>query len=135
MTEIVKQNVLAACSRKGWIGLRKLRKFFKSLHRKSHNNQFISKVDFKYFTANFGIILTDKEIDFIFKKFDHKNKSEINYNEFLDSLQCNNQERKELILRFFLQTKNNKNFVPFKKMEDSIKPELHPEVKIKFKFY
>lgn len=99
------------------------------MHRKSSKNQFISRVDFKYFTVNFGIILPNEEIEFIFKKFDQKNKSEINFNDFLDTLQCNKEHRKELILRFYLQVKNEKNFVPFKKLEDSIKPELHPEVK------
>lgn len=114
--------------RKGWVGLRKLRKYLKGLNRKSDKNNFISRVDFKYYTANFGIVLSDAEIDFIFKKFDHKSKSEINFNEFLDTLQCNQDHRKELILRFFLQIKNNKNFVSVKKMEESIKSELHPEV-------
>lgn len=109
--------------------MRKLRKYLKGLNRKSDKNQFISRVDFKYYSANFGIILSDAEIDFIFKKFDHKNKSEINFNEFLDTLQCNMDHRKELIIRFYLQVKNNnQNFVSFKKLEDAVKSELHPEV-------
>jgi len=128
LSENVKQTILSACMRKGWVGLRKLRKYLKGLNRKSNKNSFTSRVDFKYYTANFGIILSDPEIDFIFKKFDHKNKSEINFNEFLDTLQCNGDYRRELVSRFFMQVKNKKNFASFKKMEESIKSELHPEV-------
>jgi hypothetical protein len=122
--------------RKGWVGLRMLRKYLKGLNRKSDKNQFISRVDFKYYTANFGIILSDAEMNFIFKKFDHKNNSEINFIEFLDTLQINKNHRKELILRFYMQVKNNnQNFVSFKKMEEAVKSVLHPEVFNFFKFF
>lgn len=120
--------MLGICRKKGWVGIRKLRKYFKSLNRKNNSHQLISKVDFKYFSANIGLFFDDKEIEYIFEKYDHTNKNQINYNEFLNSYQCIQQHRKELILRFFYQQKNNKNFVPYKQLEDSIIPELHPEV-------
>ena len=71
---------------------------------------------------------SDADIDFIFKKFDHNNKSEINFNEFLNDLQCNNENRREFILDFFNQLKTKDNIVTVKKVEELVKPELHPEV-------
>ena len=99
--DIVKNKVLAVFYKKGWVGLRKFRKFLKSLKNNQKNNHIISRVDFKYFSSSFGIIFNDTEVDYIFKKFDHHNKSEMDFNEFLDDLQCKKDHRKELILRFF----------------------------------
>lgn len=38
----------------------------------------------------------------------------------------------QYILHFFNQLKNKENIVTVKKIEELVKPELHPEVKINF---
>ena len=106
-----------------------MRKFLRGIHRKSPKNQIITKVDFKYYTTNFGLNWSDADIEFIYKKYDINNKSEINFNEFLNDLQFINEKRMQYILDFFNQLKNKNNIVTVKKIEELVKPEIHPEVK------
>jgi Ca2+-binding EF-hand superfamily protein len=75
---------LIACISKGWLGLRNLRIFLKNLTKK--RDDVIDKNNLKFFLINFGIVLTDKEISYIFDKHDTDKRNSINFNTFLDTL-------------------------------------------------
>ena len=98
--ESLKDNILEKYFKvfksKGWLSIRKYKQFLFNLSKR--RSTIINKIDFKYYTVNFGIYLNDKEIDFIFNIYDFNKNSQIDYelmiNEFLKvrliTLYCNN---------------------------------------------
>jgi len=128
LTPIITQKVMEVCLKKGWMGLRKLKIFLRNLNKKKSN--LIDKSNFKYFFINFGIVFTEKEVDFIYNKFDTKRNNHIDFMEFLSLFIYFPEERKNLINSFYESIKNNNNSnVSFKKLEKLFKSDQHPEVK------
>ena len=62
--------------------MRLLKNYLKSTIKKDK----IPKSNFKFYLTNYGIFLTDPEMDLIYSLYDEKNKDEINFTSFLDSL-------------------------------------------------
>lgn len=81
---IIKEKILSVCKKNGWIGLRKLRTFFRNL--KGRKSDKIKRVDLKYYLIQFGIFLSDSEISYIYQVFDENKKDEINYMTLFDNL-------------------------------------------------
>ena len=80
----IREKIIAVCRKLGWLGLRKLRIFSRNLSgRKSH---LMKRADFKYYLAEFGILLIDSEVAFIYQLFDDNRKDEINFMVLYDSL-------------------------------------------------
>lgn len=128
LTPIITQKVMDVCLKKGWMGLRKLKIFLRNVNKKKSN--LIDKSNFKYFFINFGIVFTEKEVDFIYNKFDTKRNNHIDFMEFLSIFIYFPEERKNLINSFYESIKNNNNSnVSFKKLEKLFKSDQHPEVK------
>ena len=46
----------------------------------------IKRADFKYYLTDFGIVLNDSEVAFIYQAFDLNRKDEINFMKLYDSL-------------------------------------------------
>ena len=65
------------------MGIRKYKEFLKGLNKKKDN--LIDRQDLKYFSVNFGINFSDKEMDFIYSKLDRNRNNYINFLEFIDS--------------------------------------------------
>ena len=80
----VKEKILLICRKSGWIGMRKLRIFLRNLTKRKSDK--INKTNFKYFLADFGILLNDSEISYIYQIFDENRKDEINFMTFFDNL-------------------------------------------------
>lgn len=126
--------------KKGWLGLRKLKVFLRNLNKRKSN--FINKADFKYFFTNFGIFLTNKEVDVIYEVFDNERKNEINFIEFLNNIRQfvnvpgtslnQNDLRRENVERLLSQLKLNKDKISFKDIESITKFDFHPEVTLLF---
>jgi hypothetical protein len=74
------------CREKGWLGLRNLRNYLSNSYKKMK----IPKFNFKFYLTNIGIFLTDQEVNVIYTIYDEKNKDEICFNTFLNSLIVNN---------------------------------------------
>jgi hypothetical protein len=123
----ITEKIMNACKSKGWLGLRNLRIFLYGCVKRC--TEFIDKSNFKYFFTNFGIVFLEKEVEFIFAKFDHKRNNSINFNEFLDTFTICCDNRTNLIKTFFEQIKNKTNdFASFKKLEKIGNFDNHPEV-------
>lgn len=121
----IRNKIFTACLKRGSLGLRHLKIFLLNLSKRLYDR--IDKSNFKYFLINYGIALNDKEIDFIYQRFDTKRNSEINFNEFLDSIRYVNEERLNHMKNFYDQL-TLEDFVSFKKLEGNLRPDLHPEV-------
>jgi Ca2+-binding EF-hand superfamily protein len=80
----IQEKILSVCRKNGWIGLRKLRTFFRNL--KGRKSDKIKRVDLKYYLIEFGIFLSDTEISYIYQVFDENRKDEINYMTLFDNL-------------------------------------------------
>lgn len=80
----VRGKVLECCCKKGWTGIRNYKLYLFNLNKR--RNYSISKADLKYFSTNFGVYFTDKELDWIFRRFDSDRRDSIDFVQFLDSL-------------------------------------------------
>ena len=127
----ISNKIFEVCVAKGWLGLRKLRVFLRNVTKKS--SDVIDKNNFKFFFINFGIVFNEKQVEFIYSKFDVKRKNEINFNEFLDSFVYHTESRMTLIKNFYeqLKTSPEAKFVSLKKLEKLFNPDSHPEVRRK----
>jgi hypothetical protein len=129
LSPIIIQKVMEVCLKKGWMGLRKLKIFLRNLNKRKSN--LIDKSNFKYFFINFGIIFSEKEVDFIYNKFDTKRNNHIDFMEFLNMFTYFPEERKNLVMSFYESVKNSNNCnISFKKLEKLFKSDQHPEVKL-----
>jgi hypothetical protein len=130
LNNAITQKILDVSLSKGWTGLRKLKLFLRNINKRSLTN-LINKNDFKYQFINFGIVFTEKEVQFIYDKFDIKRNNHINFIDFIDSFVTFYVERKNKVENFYEQVKTKDTcYVSFKKLEKLVNFDLHPEVKI-----
>ena len=81
--ESFNKRLLEFCIKKGWMGIRNFKNFLKDLSLKKDN--FIHKDDLKFYFLNYGILLMDKEVEYIYFRFQNS-KNEIDYNSVFNSL-------------------------------------------------
>ena len=130
----ITRKVMETCFKKGSMGLRKLRIFLRNLHKRK--SDFIDKSNFKYFFINFGITFTEKEVEFIYNKFDIKKNNHINFNEFLNQFVFYPEDRRGIIKAFYETVKTNHNsYVSFKKIEKLFSADQHPEVTLIYFYF
>ena len=123
----IKRKLIESCSKKGWIGLRELKIYLRSLKR--HTTDEIEKAEFKFYSAKCGFILTDEENTFIFKKFDVNKNNKVNFSDVLNSFRNVSDERKKLIENFTHQVlKPGQKFISFSYLETLVDTNYHPEV-------
>lgn len=126
----IKEKVIGLCSKKGWIGLRKLKIYLRDI-TKGKKDQ-IDKADFKYFIAELGLLLNDHEINFIFDRFDTLKNNHINFIQVLNVFKTMSPQRKEQVNNFFQQVRiPGASYISFKLLEKIADMNYHPEV-IKF---
>ncbi len=96
----------------------------------------IPKFNFKFYLTNLGIFLTDQEVNAIYTIYDEKNKDEICFNTFLNSLivsseitQLLNETRSQNINSFISQLNTENGLV--KDFEKQFISHYHPDVYIK----
>ncbi len=66
----------------GWVGLRKLKIFLRTSLKR---DTLLNRNDLKFFFTQFGIFLTDQDIDFIFSKHDPHARNGVDFYEVLNS--------------------------------------------------
>lgn len=84
MTESIRCRFLSVMYKKGWLTIRKFKQFLLNLSKRK--STIIEKSDFKYYSTNFGVYFTDKEIDFIFNIFDFNKSNKICFEKFIEGL-------------------------------------------------
>lgn len=119
--------MLDTCERKGWIGLRSLKIYLRSLSQNKSDE--ITRSDFKYFVAKLGVMLTDEEIQFIFERFDKNRNNHINFIELFNSFRSVSNSRKAEIESFKDQVMiPGCKYISFANLEKIIDFNYHPEV-------
>lgn len=85
LTDAIRQKFFNVFYKKGWMGIRIYKQYLLNLSKRKTTQ--IEKSDFKYYTTNFGVYLSDQEVAFIFNIFDLNKSSKICFekmiNEFL----------------------------------------------------
>ena len=111
--QFIVDKILKGCSKKGWIGLRNLKTYLRSIS--PHDCDIIDKNSFKFYLDQQGI---DKN------KNDH-----INFIEFLNSIRYVTEFRMQQIDEFLDQVKDkDKKCVFFSKLNRIADMRFHPEV-------
>ena len=120
-------KILKGCAKKGWIGLRSLKCYLRSVS--PHQCDIIDKNSFKYYLDKQGIILGMDEVDEICAVFDFNKNDHFNYIQFLNSIRYVTEFRAQQIEEFKEQVKErNRNCILFSKLLRIADMRFHPEV-------
>ena len=125
--QIIVDKILKGCAKKGWIGLRSLKCYLRSIS--PHQCDIIDKNSFKYYLDQQGIILDDEEVNEICEIFDKNKNDHLNYIEFLNSIRYVTEFRAQQIEDFKEQVKEKENnCILFSKLLKISDMRYHPEV-------
>ena len=124
--QYIVDKILKGCGKKGWIGLRSLKAYLRSVS--PHDCDIIDKNSFKYYLDKQGIRLDFNEVNEICEKFDLNKNDHINFVDFLNKIRYITEFRINQIDEFFLQVKEKeKNCVLFSKLNRIADMRFHPE--------
>ena len=125
--QYIVDKILKGCGKKGWIGLRSLKAYLRSIS--PHDCDIIDKNSFKYYLDKQGIRLDFNEVNEICEKFDLNKNDHINFVDFLNKIRYITEFRINQIDEFFSQVKEKeKNCVLFSKLNRIADTRFHPEV-------
>ena len=124
--QYIVNKILKGCGKKGWIGLRSLKAYLRSIS--PHDCDIIDKNSFKYYLDKQGIRLDFNEVNEICEKFDLNKNDHINFVDFLNKIRYITEFRINQIDEFFSQVKEKeKNCVLFSKLNRIADMRFHPE--------
>ena len=124
--QYIVDKILKGCGKKGWIGLRSLKAYLRSIS--PHDCDIIDKNSFKYYLDKQGIRLDFNEVNEICEKFDLNKNDHINFVDFLNKIGYITEFRINQIDEFFSQVKEKeKNCVLFSKLNRIADMRFHPE--------
>ena len=124
--QYIVDKILKGCGKKGWIGLRSLKAYLRSIS--PHDCDIIDKNSFKFYLDKQGIRLDFNEVNEICEKFDLNKNDHINFVDFLNKIRYITEFRINQIDEFFLQVKEKeKNCVLFSKLNRIADMRFHPE--------
>ena len=125
--QYIVDKILKGCAKKGWIGLRSLKTYLRSIS--PHDCDIIDKNSFKYYLDKQGIRLDLNEVNEICAIFDKNKNDHINFVEFLNAIRYVTESRMQQIDEFLSQVKEReKNCVLFSKLNRIADMRFHPEV-------
>ena len=124
--QYIVDKILKGCGKKGWIGLRSLKAYLRSIS--PHDCDIIDKNSFKFYLDKQGIRLDFNEVNEICEKFDLNKNDHINFVDFLNKIRYITEFRINQIDEFFLQVKEKeKNCALFSKLNRIADMRFHPE--------
>lgn len=124
--QYIVDKILKGCGKKGWIGLRSLKAYLRSIS--PHDCDIIDKNSFKYYLDKQGVRLDFNEVNEICEKFDLNKNDHINFVDFLNKIRYITEFRINQIDEFFSQVKEKeKNCVLFSKLNRIADMRFHPE--------
>jgi len=125
--QFIVDKILKGCAKKGWIGLRALKCYLRSIS--PHRCDIIDKNSFKYYLDKMDIRLDNDEVNEICEIFDKNRNDHLNYIEFLNSIRYVTEFRAQQIEDFKEQVKEReKNCIFFSKLLRISDMRFHPEV-------
>ena len=102
--EDIKNKIIDGCKKRGWVGLRLLKIYLRSLSK--NKSDCIDRTNFKFHLTRNAIELSDKDIDKIYEIFDFYKSNSINFITMLNCLRKVNYNRINLIECFLLQVRD-----------------------------
>ena len=124
--QYIVDKILKGCGKKGWIGLRSLKAYLRSIS--PHDCDIIDKNSFKFYLDKQGIRLDFNEVNEICEKFDLNKNDHINFVDFLNKIRYITEFRINQIDEFFSQVKEKeKNCILFSKLNRIADMRFHPE--------
>jgi len=122
----IKNKIISACAKKGCFGLRMLKIYLFSLSNyKSFN---IDRNNFKLHLSKQSIVLSDDDIDKIYRVFDYYKSDSINFIDALNGMRKINQNRINEINNFYNQLKvPYSDHISFKHLISLADMNYHPE--------
>ena len=125
--QFIVDKILKGCARRGWIGLRSLKTYLRSIS--PHDCDIIDKNSFKYYLDQQGIRLDFNEVSEICAVFDKNKNDHINFVEFLNAIRFTTESRLQQIDEFLSQVVDKNNHcVLFSKLNRIADMRFHPEV-------
>ncbi len=100
-------------------------------------NERLNKLTLKYFLTNYGLNLSEKDVDLIYNMYYNKINHEIMFHDFLNTIKvrycnlnqkCVSEDRLKLICCFYEQVKEESGEVDYVKLEKIFNRSIHPEV-------
>ena len=124
------KKILQGCIKKGWIGLRALKKFLKENNKK--NSDIIDRNTFYLLLKKQGILLEDEDIESILAAYDVNKTDYFNFIQFFNAIRTVNKTRASQIESFKEQVKSpGQNYIIFSDLLKLSNMNFHPEA-IKF---
>lgn len=94
--EEIKEKVIALCRKRSGNGLRGLRIMFKAMDR--NRDRSLDPTEFKYAMRDYGVPITDQEVNAIVKYFDSNRDGKISFDEFLRAIRGDlNEHRRKMV--------------------------------------
>ena len=121
----IKNKIISSCAKKGCFGLRMLKMYL--LNLSGFKSLLIDRNNFKLHLAKQAIVLSDEEIDKIFRVFDIYKSDSVNFIDVLNGMRKNNQNRMNEIDNFYNQIKGPLNYISFKHLISLADMNYHPE--------
>ena len=127
VSDDIGKKLLTGCAKRGWIGLRELKRFLKSVAKK--RGDYLDKNDFKFYLTQYGVELNEYDIGFIFSRFDTKKSNQVPYVEVLNSFRYISDDRMKEIEEFKKQViVPDKDYISAYEFEKLMDMNIHPEV-------
>ena len=124
------KKILSGCIKKGWIGLRSLKKFLKENNK--NNSDIIDKNSFYLLLKKQGILLEDTDIESICDAYDTNKTDYFNFIQLFNALRNVSNSRSSQIESFKEQVKApGQNYINFNNLLRMADMNFHPEA-IKF---
>ena len=124
------KKILLGCTKKGWIGLRYLKKFLKENNKK--NSELIDRNTFYLLLKRQGILLEDVDLESICAAYDTNRTDYFNFIQLFNALRNVSKTRNSQIESFKEQVKApGQNYINFNNLIRMADMNFHPEA-IKF---
>lgn len=121
----IRNKIISSCMKKGCFGLRMLKIYL--LNLSGFKSLYIDRNNFKLHMAKQAIVLSDDEIDKIYRVFDIYKSDQINFIDVLNGMRKNSQNRINEIDNFYSQLKGPLDYISFKHLVSLCDMNYHPE--------
>lgn len=125
--EELRSRIVNFCKERSANGLRGLRSMFKAMDR--NRNHSVDPVEFKYMMRDYGLGLSEIEVNQIVKHFDTNKDGKLSFDEFLRAIRGELNERRAALVdqAYSVLDKNGDYLVTIADIEMAYNVNFHPD--------
>lgn len=125
--EEVRSRIINFCKERSANGLRGLRSMFRAMDRNRNNS--VDPVEFKYMMRDYGLGLSEIEVNQIVKHFDTNKDGKLSFDEFLRAIRGELNERRAGLVdqAYSVLDKNGDYLVTIADIEMAYNVDFHPD--------